>query len=188
MQSQTTCSKCNGTGEIFENTCNSCRGTGLINSKKTLKLRVPRGVDNGDQLRMSGKGSSGLNGGPNGDVYIEFTVKPHPIYQRDKSDIYIKVPITITDAILGTKITVKTLQGDVKVDIEPGTQNGTKVKLRGKGIDDEKYGKKGDTYLIYNVIIPTKLDRNQKKIIKELSETNLEDETERKKVKKYNEN
>ena len=188
MQSQTTCSKCNGTGEIFENTCNSCRGTGLINSKKTLKLRVPRGVDNGDQLRMPGKGSSGLNGGPNGDVYIEFTVKPHPIYQRDKSDIYIKVPITITDAILGTKITVKTLQGDVKVDIEPGTQNGTKVKLKGKGIDDEKYGKKGDTYLIYNVIIPTKLDRNQKKIIKELSETNLEDETEIKKFKKYNEN
>ena len=174
MQTQSTCSKCGGSGSVFESTCTNCHGNGLVNKKKTLKVRVPRGVDNEDQLRMAGKASSGLNGGPNGDVYIEFSVKDHPIYQRDKSDIYMKVPITITEAIMGSKKTIKTIQGDVKVDVVPGTQNGDKVKLKGKGIDDEKYGKKGDTYLIYNVIIPTKLDRKQKKLIKELSETDLD--------------
>ena len=135
---------------------------------------------------MAGKASSGLNGGPNGDVYIEFTVKDHPIYQRDKSDIYMKVPLTITEAIMGCKKTIKTIQGEVKVDIPTGTQNGDKEKLRGKGIDDEKYGKKGDTYLIYNVIIPTKLDRKQKKLIKDLSETELDDEEPFKRFRKYN--
>ncbi len=186
FQTESTCPKCNGSGTVFETTCNSCRGKGLVIRKKNLKVRVPRGVDNEDQLRMSGKASSGLNGGPNGDVYIEFTVKDHPFYQRDKSDIYIKVPLTIAEAIMGCKKEVNTIQGIVKVEVEPGTQNGTKVKLRGKGIDDEKLGKKGDTYIIYNVIIPTKLDRKQKKIIKDLSETPLDDEEAFKTFKRYN--
>ena len=185
MQTQSTCTKCGGSGSIFETTCSTCRGTGVTNKKKNLKLRVPRGVDNEDQLRMAGKASVGLNGGPNGDVYIEFSVKDHSIYQRDKSDIYMKVPITITEAIMGAKKTIKTVDGNVKIEIPEGTQNGDKVKLKGKGIDDEKYGKKGDTYLIYNVIIPTKLDRTQKKIIKELSETELDSEEAFKKFRDY---
>ena len=185
MQTQTTCNKCNGSGFVFESTCSTCHGSGVTAKKKSLKVRVPRGVDNEDQLRMAGKASSGLNGGPNGDVYIEFSVKEHPIYQRDKSDIYMKIPITITEAIMGTKKTIKTVQGDVKIEIPEGTQNGDKVKLKGKGIDDEKYGKKGDTYLIYNVIIPTKLDRKQKKIIKDLSESELTNEEAFKKFRDY---
>lgn len=186
FQTETTCSKCSGSGTIFESTCNTCRGKGVTAKKKALKVRVPRGVDNGDQLRMSGKASAGLNGGPNGDVYIEFTIKEHPIYQRDKSDIYMKVPITITEAILGCKKEIKTIQGKVKLEIDPGTQNGDKIKLRGKGIDDEKLGKKGDTYIIYNVIIPTKLDKEQKKIIIDLSKTNLENEEQFKRFSKFN--
>lgn len=186
FQTETTCSKCSGTGEVFESTCNSCRGNGVVGKKKTLKVRVPRGVDNGDQLRMSGKASSGLNGGPNGDVYIEFNIKEHPIYQRDKSDIYMKVPLTITEAILGCKKEIKTIQGKVKVEVDPGTQNGDKIKLRGKGIDDEKLGRKGDTYIIYNVIIPTKLDKTQKKLIKELEKTDLVNEEQIKRFSKFN--
>ncbi|MBQ3020891.1 MAG: molecular chaperone DnaJ [Bacilli bacterium] len=186
FQTETTCSSCGGSGETFETTCNTCRGKGITQKKKNLKVRVPRGVDNGDQLRMSGKASTGTNGGPNGDIYIEFTVKEHPIYQRDKSDIYIKVPITITEAILGGKKEIKTVDGKVKIEIEPGTQNGDKLKLRGKGIDDEKLGRKGDTYIIYNVIVPTKLDKTQKKLIKELSETNLYNEDQFKKFDEYN--
>lgn len=186
IQTETTCSKCDGIGTIFESTCNSCRGKGVNLKKKNLKVRVPRGVDNGDQLRMSGKASAGQNGGPNGDVYIEFSIKEHPIYQRDGSDIYLRVPITITEAILGTKKEINTIQGKVKLEIEPGTQNGDKVKLRGKGIDDEKLGRKGDTYVIYNVIIPTKLDREQKKLIKELSNTELEREEAFKRFNEYN--
>lgn len=186
FQSQTVCSTCGGAGTSFESTCTNCRGTGLKNKKKTLKVRVPRGVDNGDQLRMAGKASSGLNGGPKGDVYIEFSIKEHPIYQRDESDIYVKVPLTITEAINGCKKEINTIQGKVKLDIPAGTQNGDKVKLRGKGIDDEKLGKKGDTYVIYNVIIPTKLDREQKKIIKELSKTDLDNEEQFRTFEKYN--
>jgi len=186
FQSQTTCTTCGGSGTTFEKSCSDCRSTGLKAKKKTLKVRVPRGVDNEDQLRMSGKASSGLNGGPKGDVYIEFRVKEHPIYQRENSDIYVKVPLTITEAIMGCKKEINTIQGKVKLDIEPGTQNGDKVKLRGKGIDDEKLGRKGDTYVIYNIVIPTKLDKEQKKIIKELSKTNLENEEQFKIFEKYN--
>ena len=185
MQTQSTCSKCSGSGSVFESTCSTCKGSGVTAKKKTLKVRVPRGVDNEDQLRMSGKASAGLNGGPNGDVYIEFSVSDHPVYQRDKSDIYMKVPLTITEAIMGAKKTIKTVQGEVKIEIPEGTQNGDKVKLKGKGIDDEKYGKKGDTYIIYNVIIPTKLDRKQKKIVKDLSDTDLGNEETFKKYKDY---
>jgi len=186
FQTETTCSSCGGSGTTFENTCNKCNGKGLTTKKKTLKVRVPRGVDNGDQLRMSGKASVGLNGGPRGDVYIEFNIKEHPIYQRDGSDIYVKVPLTITEAILGCKKEINTIQGKVKLEVEPGTQNGDKVKLRGKGIDDEKLGKKGDTYVIYNVIIPTKLDKDQKKLIKYLSETKLDKEEVFKRFNEYN--
>ena len=186
FQTESTCTKCNGTGTVFETTCNTCHGNGVNLKKKTLKVRVPRGVDNGDQLRMSGKASCGTNGGPRGDVYIEFSIKEHPIYQREGSDIYVKVPITITEAILGTKKEINTIQGNVKLEIEPGTQNGDKVKLRGKGIDDEKLGKKGDTYVIYNVIIPTKLDKEQKKLIKSLDNTDLDNEEAFKRFNKYN--
>ena len=186
FQTEMPCSKCDGSGTIFENSCTKCNGKGINLSKKKLKVRVPRGVDNGDQLRMSGKASVGLNGGPRGDVYIEFSIKEHPIYQRDGSDIYVKVPLTITEAILGTKKEINTIQGKVKLEIEPGTQNGDKVKLRGKGIDDEKLGKKGDTYVIYNVIIPTKLDKDQKKLIKYLSETTLDKEDAFKRFNQYN--
>lgn len=186
FQTETPCAKCDGTGTVFETTCNTCNGKGITLKKKTLKVRVPRGVDNGDQLRMSGKASVGMNGGPRGDVYIEFNIKEHPIYQRDGSDIYVKVPITITEAILGAKKEINTIQGKVKLEIEPGTQNGEKVKLRGKGIDDEKLGKKGDTYVIYNVIIPTKLDKDQKKLVKYLSETTLDKEEVFKRFNQYN--
>lgn len=186
FQTESTCTKCNGTGTVFETTCNTCRGNGNVLKKKTLKVRVPRGVDNGDQLRMPGKASVGMNGGPRGDVYIEFTIKEHPIYQRDGSDIYVKVPITITEAILGTKKEINTIQGKVKLEVAPGTQNGDKVKLRGKGIDDEKLEKKGDTFVIYNVIIPTKLDKEQKKLIKSLDNTVLDNEEAFKRFNKYN--
>ena len=186
FQTETTCPNCHGSGETFESNCSGCHGTGVVNKKKTLKVRVPRGVDDGDQLRMAGKASSGLNGGPNGDVYIEFSIKEHPIYKRDKSDIYMSVPLTITEAILGCKKEINTIQGKVKVEVDPGTQNGDKIKLRGKGIDDEKLGRKGDTYVIYNVVIPTKLDKTQKKLIKELEKTDLKNESEFKRFNEYN--
>ena len=101
--SRTTCTSCNGTGHTYETKCTHCRGTGKVNVNKDIELKVPAGVDTGNRLRLAGKGEAGVNGGPNGDVYVEFKVASHPLFEREDSDIYLTLPITITEAVLGTK-------------------------------------------------------------------------------------
>lgn len=185
MQSESTCHSCNGTGKTFKEVCRDCNGQKLVKKNKTLTINVPSGVDDGDKMRMPKKGSAGINGGSNGDVYVEFSVKKHPIYERDGSDIYVNVPLTITEAILGCEKEIPTIQGTQIIKIDAGVQSGDKVRLKGKGIDDKKLGRKGDTYAIFNVIIPTKLDKKQKKIINELASTTLNNTEEFKKYSKY---
>lgn len=185
FQSESVCPKCNGRGETFKTRCQKCSGKGSVSATKNIKLRVPRGVEDGDTMRMSGKASVGANGGPRGDIYIEFEVKEHEIYQRDGRDIYVKIPLTITEAVLGCKKEVPTVQGTIITEIPSGTQNGDKFKFRGKGIDDEKSGRKGDAYGIVSVIIPTKLDHTQKKLFKSLNETKLDKEKDFAKYNKY---
>lgn len=185
FQSESVCSKCDGRGVSYKNKCSKCSGKGTLNVDKTIKLRVPRGVEDGDTMRMAGKASCGANGGPRGDVYIEFSVKEHEIYQRDGRDIYVKIPLTISEAVLGCKKEVPTIQGTIITEIPSGTQNGDKFKFRGKGVDDEKSGRKGDAYGIVSVIIPTKIDHKQKKLFKELDETKLDKSTEFTKYNKY---
>lgn len=187
FQSETACPSCNGRGVTFKSRCSKCNGKGIVNNNKTIKLRVPRGVENGDTMRMSGKGSAGANGGPRGDIYIEFEVKEHEIFERDGRDIYVKIPLTVSEAALGCKKEVPTVQGTIITEIPAGTQNGDKFKFRGKGIDDEKSGRKGDAYGIINVVIPTKLDHTQKKLFKELGETKLDKDSEFTKYYKYTE-
>lgn len=185
FRTESACPNCNGTGVTYKNRCNHCNAKGYINRDKTFTLRVPRGVENGDTMRMAGKASAGANGGPRGDIYIEFKVKSHEIYERDGRDVYVEIPLTITDAILGCKKEIPTIQGTIIADIPAGTQNGDKFKFRGKGVDDEKSGKKGDAYGIVKVIIPTKLDHSQKKIVKELAKTKLDKDSEFTKFNKY---
>ncbi len=185
MQSESTCPDCKGSGKTFTEVCKECNGQKLIKKTKTLTIKVPSGVDDGDKMRMPKKGSAGINGGSAGDVYVEFKVKDHPLYKRDGSDIYVKVPLTITEAVMGCKKDIPTVQGTQTVEINAGCQNGDKVRLKGKGIDDKKLGKKGDTYAIFNIIIPTKLDKTQKDLFKELSKTNLNNNEEFKKFNKY---
>lgn len=185
IQTQTICPDCHGTGEIFKESCSHCRGKGYTKISKDLKLKVPSGVDNGDQMRMPGKANAGTNGGPNGDVYIEFTVKEHALFKRDGKDIYLVVPLTITEAVLGCKKEVPTIYGNETITFPAGTQNNESIKLKGKGVDDKKTGKLGDMFLITNVIIPTKLDRTQKSLFNDLNETKLDNEEAFKKFKKY---
>ena len=185
FQTQTTCPDCRGKGKSFKEKCDECRGNGQVKAMKEITITIPEGVDNGMQQRISGKGSAGLNGGPNGDIYIEFKVKEHDIFERDNEDIYLEVPLTITEAVLGCKKEIPTLAGNVILDVKAGTQNLEKVKLKGKGVKHVNSSSKGDMFVVFNVVIPSKLNRKQKELFKELDETDLDDETEFKKFKKY---
>ena len=185
FQSESTCPDCNGKGKTFKTTCKSCSGTGHVVKNKEIEITVPEGVDDGHQLRISGKGAAGYNGGPNGDIYIEFRVKDHPLFERKDNDIYLDVPLTITEAVLGCKKEVPTLTGTVVLTIDPGSQPGDQLRLRGKGVKDPVRNKKGDMYVVLDVVIPTKLDRKQKELFKELDKTDLEVGSAFKNYKKY---
>ena len=172
--SKTTCPYCHGSGTTFEKTCDECHGRGKVTNRKTITITVPAGIDTENRLRVSGKGGAGSNGGPNGDLYIEFTVRDHDFYHREDDDIYIDLPLTITEAVLGAKKDIPTLYGKVELTIPAGTQNGEKMRLRGKGVENVNTKRKGDMYVITKVIIPEKLTRDQKKLFEELSMTDLE--------------
>lgn len=185
FQTETTCSTCGGTGKTFDEKCNTCRGSGHLRKKKEIEITIPEGVDTGYQLKISGKGEAGYNGGPNGDIYIEFKVGKSPIFSREEEDLYLEVPITIIDAILGGKKEIPTIDGNVVLEVKPGTQNGSKLKLKGKGVKVVNSLRKGDLFVVFKVIIPTKLSREQKKLIEELRKTDFENESDIKNFKKY---
>ena len=180
---KTTCPYCNGKGTTYSRKCDKCHASGKVDTKKTITVTVPAGIDDENRLRIAGKGAAGTNGGPNGDLYIEFTVREHDFYQRDEDDIYIELPLTITEAVLGTKKEVPTLYGNVDLTIPAGTQNGNKMRLRGKGVENVNTKRMGDMYVITKVIIPEKLTREQKKLFEELSTTTLDNSKEFKNYK-----
>ena len=184
FMTRTTCPDCNGKGKTYSSICSDCRGTGKIRENKTLEVKIPAGVDTGNQLRLAGKGDSGSNGGPNGDLYLEFRVKEHELYERDGNDIYLELPLTIPEAVLGCKREIPTLYGNVKLTIEAGAATGDKHRLKGKGIEDLHSGSKGNMYVVINVVIPDKIDKKQKKLFEELNDTNLKT-SEFKKVEDY---
>jgi molecular chaperone DnaJ len=180
-----TCPTCDGEGITYDKTCSKCHGKGKIKVKRDIVVTVPAGIDTGNQLRISGKGEAGYNGGPNGDAYIEFTVSKHPVFEREDDDIYLTLPITITDAVLGCKKEIETLYGRVLLTIPAGTQNGNKFVLKGKGVPNVSSKRKGDMYVITDILIPNKLDRKQKDLIQELSKTGLEEDD---RIIKFNRN
>ncbi len=184
MQTQKTCPTCRGTGKTFKEVCSTCHGEGRVKKNKTLSVNVPAGVSTGSQLRLSGKGGAGVNGGANGDLYLEFTVLEHKYFERQDDDIYLEVPITITDAILGCKKEIPTLDGNGYIEIKPGVQNYTKLKLKGKGVKGINSKTPGDMYVVLNIIMPTKLTKKQKDLLEELRETDLESEPEFKEFNK----
>ena len=185
FMTNTTCPNCKGKGKSYAKVCKSCNGNGKVKENKDIEIKVPAGIDTGNQLRVAGKGEAGANGGPNGDIYIEFSVKSHPLFIREDNDIYVKLPITITDAVLGCKKEIPTLDGSVKLTIPEGSETGDKHRLRGKGISNVNGYGKGDMYVILDVKIPEKLTKEQKKLFQELSKTDLECSKDFKEFRKY---
>ena len=181
---RSTCQTCHGKGVTYDTKCSKCHGEGRIRENKTVEVKIPAGVDTGNKLRLNGKGEAGVNGGPNGDLYLEFKVKSHPLFERDENDVYLTLPITITEAVLGCKKDVPTLNGTVKLSIPAGSKTNDKHRLKGKGIADPQTGRKGDMYVIIDIHIPKKISRDQKKLFEALSKTKLDDSDKFDKIRK----
>lgn len=182
---RTTCPECQGKGKTYAKKCSNCRGTGRIKTTKTIEVNIPAGIDDGNRLRLAQKGEAGINGGRNGDLYIEFSVKDHEIYQREDDDIYLDLPITIPEAVLGCKKEIPTLYGKVDLTIPAGTQSNSKLKLRSKGVTNVNTSKKGDMYVTIKVQIPTKLTKEEKKAFENLNNVMKEDNSFLNKIRKF---
>ncbi|MFH5778324.1 molecular chaperone DnaJ [Heyndrickxia oleronia] len=164
------CNYCNGTGKMIKDKCKTCGGTGKVKKRRKINVKIPAGVDDGQQLRVSGQGEPGINGGPAGDLYVVFHVKEHEFFERDGDDIYCEVPLTFSQAALGDEIEVPTLHGNVKLKVPSGTQTGTKFRLRGKGVPNVRGYGVGDQHIHVKVVTPTKLTEKQKQLLREFSE------------------
>jgi len=166
-----TCSACQGAGQIVRERCPECRGQGRLEREKTIELRIPPGVDTGTRLRVAGEGEPGPNGGPAGDLYVVLDVKEHPFFERRGADLYCTIPLSIAQATLGTELQLPGLNGEEKLKIPEGTQSGAVFRLKGNGLADPRGGGKGDLYYHVRVLTPTKLTRDQRKLIEQLGAT-----------------
>lgn len=182
FMSRTTCPDCNGTGHTYKRKCSECNGKGKIKKNKKITINISEGINTGDRQRVSGKGNPGTNGGENGDLYIEFVVSDHDYFVRDNDDIYLEVPLTLTEAVLGCKKEIPTLYGNVKLNISAGTNSGDKQRIKGKGVNNSYRRHKGDMYVVFKVYTPKRLSREQKQLIQKLSETNMETDE----IKRFN--
>ncbi|PQD96456.1 molecular chaperone DnaJ [Pradoshia eiseniae] len=164
------CQHCSGTGKIIKNKCATCHGKGTVRKRNKIQIKVPAGVDDGQQLRVPGKGEPGVNGGPAGDLFVVFQIKPHEFFERDGDDIYCEMPITFAQAALGDEIEVPTIHGKVKLKVPAGTQTGTRFRLKGKGVQNVRGYGQGDQHIRILVVTPTKLSDKQKELIREFAE------------------
>ncbi|TYR82358.1 molecular chaperone DnaJ [Priestia megaterium] len=164
------CHHCNGTGKKIEEKCSTCRGEGKVTKRRKINVKIPAGVDDGQQLRVSAQGEPGVNGGPPGDLYVVFHVRSHEFFERDGDDIYCEMPLTFAQAALGDEVEVPTLHGKVKLKIPAGTQTGTKFRLKGKGVANVRGYGQGDQHIHVRVVTPTKLSDKQKQLLREFAE------------------
>jgi molecular chaperone DnaJ len=171
-----TCGQCNGEGRVIRDPCETCHGRGRVRKEKVLELKIPAGVEGGTKLRVQGEGEAGGRGGPPGDLYVIIYVEDHPFFQRQANNIYCQIPIGVTQAVLGAEIAVPTLEGEEKLRIPEGTQSGTVFRLRNKGIVSLHERGRGDQYVTVNVVIPTRLTKEQRQLFENLAMLNKDDE------------
>lgn len=162
IQTQTTCPDCRGRGKTIKNRCHVCGGEGFVHQNTTVNVKIPAGISTGQQLRVSGKGERGPNGGPNGDLYIEINVRPHSHFTRDGNDIHITVPISVVSATLGDTIEVPTVYGDVELKVPEGTQPQHVFRLKDKGVKELRGDRYGDQYVHLDVKVDSKISREER--------------------------
>ncbi len=175
MVNVSACPRCRGEGKIVETPCETCKGDGRTERKRTLRVTIPPGIDEGHQIRLTNEGEIGPRGGPPGSLYVAVHITPHPSLKREGTELFYIAPISIAQAALGTKITVPTVDGDEEVEIKPGTQPDTEIKLRGKGVPHLRRHSRGDLHVMVDVQVPTKLSKKQRELLeayaKEAGET-----------------
>jgi molecular chaperone DnaJ len=166
-----TCPECRGQGQIIKEPCPKCRGQGRVQQEKTLSIKIPAGVDNGDRIRLQGEGEAGMHGAAPGDLFVQIKVKSHAIFSREGDDLHCEIPIAFVDAALGGEIEVPTLDGRINLKIPAETQSGKLFRLRGKGVKSVRSGRVGDLFCRVTVETPVHLTKDQKEIIKQLSDS-----------------
>jgi molecular chaperone DnaJ len=162
-----TCPRCHGSGSVIPNPCGTCSGSGRVKLQKTLAVKIPAGVDEGDRVRLSGEGEPGVNGGPPGDLYVQVHVKPHPVFQRDHDDLHCEMPISITTAALGGEVSIPTLDGSAKIRVPAETQTGKTFRLKGKGIKGVRSHEPGELFCHVVVETPVSLTERQRQLLRE---------------------
>jgi len=170
-----TCPRCHGAGKINPHPCGTCSGSGRVKIQKTLSVKIPAGVDEGDRVRLSGEGEPGVNGGPPGDLYVQVQIKPHPVFQRDHDDLHCEMPVSFATAALGGEIEIPTLDGSARIKVPAETQSGRVFRLRGKGIVGVRSHSAGDLFCHVVVETPVKLTERQRELLREFEAISLED-------------
>jgi molecular chaperone DnaJ len=165
-----TCYHCHGRGEVIKDLCPECRGRGRVKQTKKVKIKIEAGIEEGTRLRVAGEGEAGERGGPPGDLYIVVHVKPHPQFKRRGDDVISEIKVSIPQAVLGTSVEVPTLDGEVQVTIPPGTQHGTYLRLKGRGIPHFRSFGRGDHRLLVKIDIPKELSAREKELLTEWAE------------------
>ncbi|MBA2373680.1 MAG: molecular chaperone DnaJ [Chloroflexi bacterium] len=160
------CPRCLGEGKVVDDPCETCRGDGRTERKRALRVTIPAGIDEGHQIRLSSEGEVGPRGGPSGSLYVAVHVTPHPSLKRDGTELYHQAEISIVQAALGTRINVPTVEGDEEIEIKPGTQPDTEIRLRGRGVPHlRRSGARGDLHVLVDVVVPTKLSKRQRELL-----------------------
>jgi molecular chaperone DnaJ len=167
MVNRRACTNCSGTGRVIKDKCTTCHGAGKVKRQRKINIRIPAGVDDGAQIRMSGEGEGGLRGGPAGDLYIVIRVKPHEFFEREGDDIYCEVPLTFVQAALGDEIEIPTLTEKIKLKVPAGTQTGTYFRLKGKGVPKLRGYGQGDQHVKVTIVTPTSLTDDQKELLRQ---------------------
>jgi molecular chaperone DnaJ len=170
MVNVTPCTRCNGDGRVVDSPCSACRGEGRIQRHKKIRVTIPAGIDEGHQIRLSGEGEIGPRSGPAGNLYVAVHVTPHALLRRDGTEIYHEVQLSIAQASLGTRVRIPTIEGEEELEVRAGTQPGTEIRLRGRGVPHvRRPGTRGDLHVTIHVVVPNKLSKRQRELLEALA-------------------